>query len=90
MSRLLGTVAVLGAGAIAAQQGRVNLLFPANWEPEGVAASVVDVDKSKTTFALGCPPKATGGCSVFLETMTQGPTTWMYGGEWENIAGVDE
>lgn len=89
MSRFLGIVALLGAGATASQQGQVNLLFPANWEPEDVAASVVDVEKSKTTFSLGCLPKATG-CSIFLETMTQGPTTWIYGGEWNNIAGVDE
>lgn len=90
MSRLLGIAALLGAVG-AANQVAVNMLFPANWEPKDVAASVVDVKKAQTTFALGCPSdSADAGCSVFFETMTQGPSTWIYNGEWETIAGVDQ
>jgi len=89
MSRFLGIIALLGAVG-AANQVAVNILFPANWEPKGVAASVVDVEKAQTTFALGCPSKAADRCSVFFETMTQGPSTWVYNGEWETIAGVDQ
>jgi hypothetical protein len=89
MARLLGIAALLGA-VTAANQVAVNMLFPGNWEPKGVAASVVDVEKAQTTFALGCPSKAADACSVFFETMTQGPSTWVYNGEWETIAGVDQ
>ncbi len=48
-----------------------------------------EADKTKTTYSLGCIPKATD-CSVYLATMTQGPSTWIYGGQWDHIAGVDQ
>lgn len=85
--------AALALGGVAAagkDQGRVNLLFPAQWTPAKVVASVVEVEPTATTFALDCPPKATDDCSLLVRTMTQGPRTWAYGGEWDDIMGVDE
>lgn len=88
--RFLGVVALLGAVGAARKEEEADLLFPANWKPHGLAASIIDVEKHKTTFSLECQPTATADCSVYLGTMTQGPSTWIYGGEWNNIAGVDQ
>lgn len=88
MMRVIGLLAL--CGAVGAKQDSVNLMFPAEWKPDGVAASIVNVGPTATTFALGCPTKANDDCSVYIPTITQGPKIWAYSGEWEDIMGVDE
>lgn len=83
-------LAALSAVAAANEQGRVGLLFPPQWTPKSVVASVVHAEPTAVTYALDCPPKASDDCSLYLGIMTQGPQTWAYGGEWEDIMGVDE
>ncbi|KAI6779388.1 uncharacterized protein J7T54_005202 [Emericellopsis cladophorae] len=81
-----------GAAATVAAHAQdvAQILLPAQWKPsDELGVSVVHVGASATTFALGCPTKASD-CSVVIPTITQGAMTWGYGGEWQNIQGVDE
>ncbi|KAG9253791.1 uncharacterized protein F5Z01DRAFT_674672 [Emericellopsis atlantica] len=92
--KTITTLLALGGGAAATvaahAQGVAQVLLPAQWKPsDELGVSVVHVEPSATTFALGCPTKASD-CSVLIPTITQGAMTWGYGGEWQNIQGVDE
>lgn len=83
-------LAIVGSAVAAGEQGRVGLLFPSQWQPDNIVASVVHVEPNAITYALACPSSAGDDCSILMPTMTQGPRTWAYRGEWEDIQGVDE
>lgn len=92
MKTITTLLAVGGAAATVAAHAQdvAQVLLPAQWKPsDELGVSVVHVEASATTFALGCPTKASD-CSVVIPTITQGAMTWGYGGAWQNIQGVDE
>ncbi|KAL5083573.1 hypothetical protein Trisim1_001320 [Trichoderma cf. simile WF8] len=86
MARSLALLALSGA-AIAAQSTTVSLLLPAA-DPQKLVGSVIGVDSAATTYAYGCAPGQPADKCGFesSQTITQGPTTWIY----TNTYGDDE
>lgn len=78
MARLLALLALSGA-AMAAQSTIVSLLVPAA-DPQRLVGSVIGVDSAATTYAYGCAPGQPADKCGFesSQTITQGPTTWIY------------
>ncbi|KKP07269.1 hypothetical protein THAR02_00593 [Trichoderma harzianum] len=78
MARLLALLALSGA-AMAAQSTTVSLLVPAA-DPQRLVGSVIGVDSAATTYAYGCAPGQPADKCGFesSQTITQGPTTWIY------------
>lgn len=86
MARSLALLALSGA-AMAAQATTVSLLLPAA-DPQKLVGSVIGVDSAATTYAYGCAPGVAADDCGFesSQTITQGPTTWIY----TNTYGDDE
>ncbi|PKK47509.1 hypothetical protein CI102_6991 [Trichoderma harzianum] len=78
MARLLALLALSGA-VMAAQSTTVSLLLPAT-DPQKLVGSVIGVDSAATTYAYGCAPGVAADKCGFesSQTITQGPTTWIY------------
>ncbi|KAJ4864744.1 hypothetical protein T069G_01274 [Trichoderma breve] len=84
MARSLALVALFGAAAMAAQSTTVSLLLPYTLR-HAYFGSVIGADSTATTYAYGCAPGLNGvkpddeDCGFGKsQTVTQGPSTWIY------------
>ncbi|KAM6482535.1 hypothetical protein HDV62DRAFT_390568 [Trichoderma sp. SZMC 28011] len=84
MARSLALVALFGAAAMAAQSTTVDLLLPYTLR-HAYFGSVIGADSTATTYAYGCAPGLNGikpddeDCGFgHSQTVTQGPSTWLY------------
>lgn len=84
MARSLALVALFGAAAMAAQSTTVSLLLPYTLR-HAYFGSVIGADSTATTYAYGCAPGLNGvkpddeDCGFGTsQTVTQGPSTWIY------------
>ncbi|KAL6836634.1 hypothetical protein J3E69DRAFT_322089 [Trichoderma sp. SZMC 28015] len=86
MARSIALLALSGA-TMGAQSTTVSLLLPAA-DPQKLVGSVIGVDSAATTYAYGCAPEQPADKCGFesSQTITQGPTTWIY----TNTYGDDE
>lgn len=87
MARSLALLALSGA-VVAAQTATVTLLLPfADQQP--LVGSVISADSTATTYAYGCPPGGDSDECGFpaSETITQGPSTWIYTMSYDDGAG---
>lgn len=86
MARLLAVLALCGAFAAAAADAvtETNLkIYPSGYyfyQYRSMDASIVDVNKDMTTFALRCPPADATElyCDFDEKTLTYGPTVMEY------------
>ncbi|KAL6829693.1 hypothetical protein V8C40DRAFT_238201 [Trichoderma camerunense] len=84
MARSLALVALFSAAAMAAQSTTVSLILPYTLR-HAYFGSVIGADSTATTYAYGCAPGLNGvkpddeDCGFgHSQTVTQGPSTWLY------------
>ncbi|KAL7915854.1 hypothetical protein GGI35DRAFT_9053 [Trichoderma velutinum] len=91
MARSLALLAFSSAAAMAAQSTTVSLLLPYVGN-KGVVGSVIGADSTATTYAFACAPgQAAKDCdfeATGSQTVTQGPTTWVYSSLFTTDEGI--
>jgi hypothetical protein len=84
MARSLALLALAGA-VVAAQSTTVSLLLPYG-DAQTIVASVVAADSTATTYLFGCAPGTDSNDCGYpsSQTVTQGPSTWIYSASYDS------